>query len=235
VAFEAIRKSSTAPEIVVEQILKKLQSGEITTGARLPSQRALAQSFGVGRSSMREALNALAVMGYLDVQQGRGTFIAQELPDANPSISKLQAALKAGSLLDVIELRETLECKAAELAAERSESRHLRRLKQALRDMEESQADYRRFLQADVEFHITLAEATTNQIFSELVRFLLEKVVGHHETFKTTLISLEYRSHSIRTLKQVLACIKREDGRGAAEWMREHLNAIRRELKDIIL
>jgi len=235
VAFEAIRKSSTAPEIVVEQILKKLQSGEITTGARLPSQRALAQSFGVGRSSMREALNALAVMGYLDVQQGRGTFIAQELPDANPSISKLQAALKAGSLLDVIELRETLECKAAELAAERLESRHLRRLKQALRDMEDSQADYRRFLQADVAFHITLAEATTNQIFSEIVRFLLEKVVGHHETFKTTLISLEYRSHSIRTLKQVLACIKREDGRGAAEWMREHLNAIRRELKDIIL
>jgi GntR family transcriptional repressor for pyruvate dehydrogenase complex len=233
VAFEAIRKSS-APEIVVEQILKQLQSGEITTGARLPSQRALAQSFGVGRSSMREALNALAVMGYLDVQQGRGTFIAQQLPDANPSISKLQAALKAGSLLDVIELRETLECKAAELAAERSDSRHLRRLEQALRDMEESQGDYRRFLQADVEFHITLAEATTNQIFSEIVRFLLEKVVGHHETFKTTLISLEYRSHSIRTLKQVLACIKREDGRGAAEWMREHLNAIRRELKDIL-
>jgi GntR family transcriptional repressor for pyruvate dehydrogenase complex len=234
VDFEAVRKSSTAPEIVAEQILKKIQSGEIATGVRLPSQRALAQSFGVGRSSMREALNALAVMGYLDVQQGRGTFIAQQLPDANPSISKLQAALKAGSLLDVIELRETLECKAAELAAERSDSRHLRRLEQALRDMEESQGDYRRFLQADVEFHITLAEATTNQIFSEIVRFLLEKVVGHHETFKTTLISLEYRSHSIRTLKQVLACIKREDGRGAAEWMREHLNAIRRELKDIL-
>ncbi len=233
-AFEAIRKSITAPEIVVEQILTKLQSGEIATGARLPSQRALAQSFGVGRSSMREALNALAVMGYIDVQQGRGTFIAQQLPDATPPVSKLQAALKAGSLLDVIELRETLECKAAELAAERSDSRHLRRLEQALRDMEDREEDYRRFLQADVEFHITLAEATTNQIFSEIVRFLLEKVVGHHETFKTTLISLEYRSHSIRTLKQVLACIKREDGRGAAEWMREHLNAIRRELKDIL-
>jgi GntR family transcriptional repressor for pyruvate dehydrogenase complex len=231
VAFEAVRKS-TAPEIVVEQILKKLQSGEITTGARLPSQRELALSFGVGRSSMREALNALAVMGYLDVQQGRGTFIAQELPGTSPSISKLQAALKAGSLLDVIELRETLECKAD--SAERAESLHLRRLNQALRDMEDSRENYRRFLQADVEFHTTLAEATTNQIFSEILRFLLEKVVGHHETFKTTLISLEYRSRSIHTLKQVLACVKREDGRGAAEWMREHLNAIRRELRHYI-
>jgi len=233
VVFETIRKN-TAPEMVIEQMMKKISAGEIAAGSRLPSQRDLALSFGVGRSSIREALNALAVMGYLDVQQGRGTFIAGELPGADPSVTQLKAALQAGSLLDLIELRETLECKAAELAAERSESRHLRRLEQALRDMEESQEDYRRFLQSDVEFHLTLAEATSNQIFSEMLRFLLEKVVGHHETFKTTLITSEYRSHSIRTLKQVLACIEREDGRGAAEWMRDHLNAIRRELKDIL-
>ena len=60
--FETIRKN-TAPEMVVEQILKKIGSGEIASGSRLPSQRELAVSFGVGRSSIREALNALAVMG----------------------------------------------------------------------------------------------------------------------------------------------------------------------------
>ena len=106
--FETIRKN-TAPEMVVEQMLKKISSGEIATGARLPSQRELAQSFGVGRSSIREALNALAVMGYLDVQQGRGTFITRELPGTDPSMAKLKTALEAGSLLDLIELRETLE------------------------------------------------------------------------------------------------------------------------------
>jgi len=79
VVFETIRKN-TAPEMVVEQLMKKISSGEIAAGSRLPSQRDLALSFGVGRSSIREALNALAVMGYLDVQQGRGTFIAGELP-----------------------------------------------------------------------------------------------------------------------------------------------------------
>ena len=77
--FEAVRRN-TAPEMVVEQILHKISTGELPPGTRLPAQRDLAVSFGVGRSSIREALNALAVMGYLDVQQGRGTFIAEEFP-----------------------------------------------------------------------------------------------------------------------------------------------------------
>jgi GntR family transcriptional repressor for pyruvate dehydrogenase complex len=231
--FEAIRKS-TAPEMVVEQLLCKIRSGEIPPGSRLPSQRDLALSFGVGRSSIREALNALAVMGHLDVQQGRGTFVSSRMPGTDPSLQKLKAALKAGSLLDVIELRETLECKAAELAAERIESRQLVRLKQALREMEESANDYRRFFKADLEFHTILSEATVNRVFSEMLSFLLEKVTEHHDQFQTRLLSSEYRAHSIRTLKQVLACLEREDGRGAAEWMRDHLNAIRRELKDIL-
>jgi GntR family transcriptional repressor for pyruvate dehydrogenase complex len=232
-AFETIRRN-TAPEMVVEQLLRKIKSGEIPPGSRLPSQRDLAMDFGVGRSSIREALNALAVMGHLDVQQGRGTFIADKIPGADPSLQKLKAALKAGSLLDVIELRETLECKAAELAAERIESRQLVRLKQALREMEESADDYHRFFKADLEFHTSLSKATTNLVFSEMMSFLLEKVAEHHGQFQTRLLSSEYRAHSIRTLKQVLACLERVDGRGAAEWMRDHLNAIRRELKDIL-
>jgi GntR family transcriptional repressor for pyruvate dehydrogenase complex len=231
--FETIRKN-TAPEMVVEQMLKKIGSGEIAAGARLPSQRDLAQSFGVGRSSIREALNALAVMGYLDVQQGRGTFIARELPGTDLSMSKLKTALAAGSLLDLIELRETLECRAAELAAERIEPRHFNLLRQSLRDMEESAEDYQRFLKSDLQFHTIVAEATGNRIFSEMLRFLLGKVVSHHEKFKTSQLSADYRTHSIRTFQQILACLEKEDGRGAAESMREHLNAIRRELKDIL-
>ena len=231
--FEAIRKNK-APEMVVQQLLQKIASGEITSGSRLPSQRDLATSFGVGRSSIREALNALVVMGYLDVQHGRGTFISRELPVVDVSVSKLKTALHAGSLLDLIELRETLECRAAELAAERAEGRQLTGLRQALREMEDSANDYQRFFKADLEFHTVLAEATANRVFSEMLRFLLGKVVDHHEKFKTSLLSPDYRAHSVRTLKQVLAGLEREDGRAAAEWMRDHLNAIRRELKEIV-
>ena len=231
--FETIRKN-TAPEMVVEQMTKKIKAGEIAAGSRLPSQRDLAIRFGVGRSSIREALNALSVMGYLDVQQGRGTFVARELPGADLSARQFKSALQAGNLLDLIELREALECRAAELAVERIEASQLKQLKQCLREMEESPDDYSRFFKADLEFHRLLSEATANRIFSEMLRFILSKVSDQHEKFKTSLLSPDYRAHSIHTLKQVLACLEREDGRGAAEWMRDHLNAIRRELRDIL-
>jgi DNA-binding FadR family transcriptional regulator len=59
-------------------------------------------------------------------------------------------------------------------------------------------------------------------------------VVAQQEKFKTNLLSPAYRSHSIDTFRQMLGCLRREDGPGAAGWMREHLNAIRQELKDIL-
>ena len=232
-AFETIRRN-TAPEMVVAQVLKKISSGEIPAGSRLPSQQELAQSFGVGRSTIREALNALAVMGYLDVQQGRGTFVTKELPGGDLSGVKLRTAFQAASLLDIIELRETLECRAAELAAERIEAGQIKKLKQSLAEMKKHIDDYDGFLKADLAFHMVIAEATANQIYSQILRFLLEKVVEHHNRFKTSLLSADYRAHSIHTFEQILACLEQEDGPKAAEWMRDHLNAIRQELKDIL-
>lgn len=231
--FEAIRKSS-APEMVVEQILKKIASGELRAGARLPAQRELAARFGVGRSSVREALNALSVMGYLEVHQGRGTFIAAEPPGDGPPVAKLRAALRAGSLLDLMEVREALECRAAELAARRAESGHLRRMREALKKMEADPVDYGRFLEADIDFHTVLAQATGNPVFSEMLALVLKKVVGHHEALRTGRLSPEYRERSVVTLRQVLDRIRREDGAGAAAGMQDHLNAIRTELKAIL-
>jgi GntR family transcriptional repressor for pyruvate dehydrogenase complex len=231
--FEAIRKS-TAPEMVVQQILKRINTGEISTGSRLPPQRDLAQSFGVGRSTIREALNALAVMGYLEAQQGRGTFVTKDLPEDDPSVVKLKAAFRAASLLDIIELRESLECRAAELAAERIETDQLKKLKKLLQEMKKGLNEYSSFLKADMAFHMVVAEATANGIYCEMLGFIFQKVIKHHKRFKTNLLSMEYRVHSIRTFQQILSCFEREDGRGAAKWMRDHLNAIRQELKDIL-
>lgn len=231
--FEAIRKS-TAPEKVVEQILQKLKKGDLQPGGQLPSQRELAQLLGVGRSSVREAVNALTVMGYLDVRQGKGTFIRHELPATDPSIDKLSAALQAGSFFDLTEARELLECKSAELAAERADEVHIRNLRQVMARVEQTEKEYAIFLQADIDFHVSLAEATHNVVICELTRLVLEKVVAHHSGFKTKLISPEYRQRSIHSARQVVEHVARGEGRAAAEWMRLHLHAIRAELKDII-
>ncbi len=231
--FEAIQRSS-APDKVAEQLLARIKSGELAPGTRLPPQRELARQFGVGRSSVREALNALAVMGFLEVFQGKGTFVAREIPGSDPTAAALRAAFQAESLLDLLELREALECRAAELAAERIESGQLAGLRRCLQALEHAGDDYPAFLAADFEFHRRLCEASGNRAFAEIVNPLLSRVAEEHERLKTGLLSRGYREHSVRTLKQLIACLEREDGRGAREWMRDHLNAIRSELKDVL-
>jgi GntR family transcriptional repressor for pyruvate dehydrogenase complex len=232
-AFESIRRSS-APEMVVEQILKKLKDGELQPGSQLPSQREMAQLFGVGRSSVREATNALAVMGYLEVQQGKGTFIRDNLPSTDFSTAHLNAALKAGSLLDLMEARELLECKSVELAAERAGTEHIRRMKAALAKAEDSRADYPAFLKADLEFHISLAEATENVVICEMMKLVVEKVLEHHSRLRTAHLSKDFRRVSIETARMIIEHLEKGEGQEAAQYMRDHLNAIKTELKDII-
>ncbi len=232
-AFETIRKS-TAPEMVVEQILKKLQIGELQPGSQLPSQRELAQHLGVGRSSVREAINALAVMGYLEVLQGKGTFIRQELPSTDMSTTQLKAALEAGSIFDLMEARELLECKSAELAAERLDHQHLQRLQKAHHKIANSGEDYQQFLEADLEFHYVLAEATGNAVICEMMKLVIEKVVAHHARLKTKLLSQRFRDYSIETAEKVVQHVANNEGDLAAGFMRKHLNAINSELKDIV-
>ena len=231
--FKTIRKSS-APEMVAEQILDQIKGGELVPGDRLPPQRELATLLGVGRSSVREAINALAVMGYLDVAQGRGTYIAADLPDADAALFQFEAALKAGNILDLMDVRVLLECRTARLAAERAEGPKIENLAQAIRGMHQCAADYASFLAADMQFHRALAEASENPILSELIHLILEKVVDHHLQLRTTRLSAGYREVSIETAEKIAAAVGAGDGETAVDWMERHLHAIKGELKDIL-
>jgi len=232
--FESIRKSS-APEMVVEQVLEKIKTGELIPGSRLPAQRDLARIMGVGRSSVREAINALVVMGYLEAIHGSGTFIRRELPAEDLSANRFDAALKAGSIFDLMEAREVLECRSAALAAERADAKQVRKLKKVVERVGATDNDYYIFLQADMDFHDCLAEATGNVVICEMTRLVLDKVVNHHARLRTTKLSPEYRRFSIRSAEKVVESIEKGDGKNAAHWMSRHLNAIEKELKEIVV
>ncbi len=231
--FETIRKSS-APEMVAEQIIEKIAAGELGPGTQLPSQRDLAQMLGVGRSSIREAVNALVVMGYLVPLQGKGTFVKDDLPTADPGIEKLNAAFSTGSIFDLMEARELLECRSAALAAERADPGQIRDLKAAMQAVAGTEKEYAIFLDADIRFHAAVADAAGNVVLRELTKLLLEKVVAHHHELKTALLPPAYREVSIRTAARIVDAIEAGSGKDAARWMARHLNAIRDELKNII-
>lgn len=220
--------------MVAAQIIEKIANGELTPGSCLPSQRDLAQALGVGRSSVREAINALVVMGYLAPIQGKGTFIRKILPEVDPGMEKLNAAFSTGSIFDLMEARELLECRLAGLAADRADSAQILDLKDALRQVSQTEKAYALFLDADIRFHEAVAEAAGNVILCELSKWLLEKVAAHHRALKTARLSKEYREISIRTATRVVEAIEAGNVNEASLWMGRHLDAIRDELKEIL-
>lgn len=231
--FKTIRKSS-APEMVAEQIIEKITDGELTPGTCLPSQRDLARLLGVGRSSVREAINALVVMGYLEPMQGKGTFIKDVLPESYSRMDKLNTAFSTGSIFDLMEARELLECRLAGLAAERADSTLVLALKETLHKVAQTEKVYAIFLDADIRFHEAVAEAAGNVVLCELSKVLLEKVVAHHHALKTARLSSEYRETSIQTATRVVEAIEAGNADHASLWMARHLGAIRDELKEVL-
>jgi GntR family transcriptional regulator, transcriptional repressor for pyruvate dehydrogenase complex len=127
-------RTSLSDEIV-EQIIDLISRDVLKPGERLPSERELCKKFGVGRTSLREALRSLAVMGILDGRVGEGTFVSTN------NKKYLEKTLQWGLLLDrkkvedLIETRLMLESQTAFLASQRATKQNLQEIGQTLRGM----------------------------------------------------------------------------------------------------
>ncbi len=232
-AFKTIKKDS-APDLVVRQILKQIDSNALPPGSQLPSQRELAALLGVGRSSIREAVNALVVLGYLLPIQGKGTYIREDLPGSDEGMGKLADAFQAGSILDLMEARTMLECRSAALAAERGEAAQVENIRAALLEIPDEDEGYTVFLRADLAFHYAVAEAANNGVVREMTRLVLDKLKTHHAALNTELLSRAYRQESIQSAAKVAEAVEAGDPDSAAQWMARHLSAINMELGKLI-
>jgi len=225
---------TTTVESVVEIILNQLKDGKIKAGGSLPSQRRLAISLGVSRSTIREAVNTLSGMGCLTSVQGKGTFIRQSVPSGVCLTPRWGSSFTGGTILELMEARELLESKSAELAATRASKEDLRQVHAAVQRIGRSGDDVSRFFDADLEFHLALAKASGNQTIFEMIKVLIEKVLSYHKHFRAT-SSPEVRAATYKTACRLLTCLKRGQGSEAAAEMRNHLNLVSTQLREITL
>jgi GntR family transcriptional repressor for pyruvate dehydrogenase complex len=230
--FDAIRIHS-APEALVEAIIKQIKAGELEPGTCLPSQRQLAKMFGVGLGSVREAIKILNVMGYLEVIRGKGTFISPDASTAEKPVSPLNKALEAVSLADLMKAREMVECACARMAADAADEVGIERLKESTEAMEASFQDTETFYELDFVFHIAVAEATNNKALLEIVKLLVDRAHNHIGFMKDSLgISMPLNvERAVQTACNITAFIVAGDGKSAGEEMRRHLNIVNWELE----
>lgn len=159
---------SSAVSDIVSQLVSRILAGDIPPGGKLPPERKLAESLGVGRSAIREALKALDLLGLIEIRQGDGTYLSQGTSSLLPQVVEWGMLLGTPQTLDLIETRAHLEGILAKLAAERVTDQEIGDLRVCLTQMgaAESATDFAR---ADADFHLTIATAARNQVLSDIL------------------------------------------------------------------
>lgn len=176
--------TQTLSDHVARAILESIAAGQIQPGDRLPPQRALAQTFDVGMSVIREAIQRLEALHVVDAEPGSGTTIRpfRWLPLIyDPSL--FQMAVERIGIADLWEARRLLEGQIVHLAVQRATDADLAAIEDVLRQAEAGPDDYDCHHILNREFHLALARAAKNQVLEDLVAPLLDirfgGVVGH--------------------------------------------------------
>lgn len=212
-------------EIVLQQLKEQIESGKLAPGQRLPSVVELAAQFGVGRSTLREALSALKAMGWLSIQHGGGTFVSQTLPDSGEKFDLFE---KAQSVQELLQVRKIMETGTTALAAKQRNADDLAIMASILTRMEEHVGDEEISEQADVEFHLMIARAAHNSLATGLMESLSSRIQA---TMKDTRLLWFFSEHaSARQLmmehRLIYQAILEQNETLAAERMKQHLEKV---------
>ena len=164
-----LERRQTPSEQVTQQLLGYLLSGHAQPGTRLPSERRLAERLGVGRSAVREAIKSLSLLGLLEVRQGSGAYLSGHTSDLLPRVLEWGLLLGEPSMRDIIELRHHLEVTASGLAAERANTEDVQQLRALIERMGEAGTKVPAYVDADINFHLRLAQAGGNAVLASLL------------------------------------------------------------------
>jgi GntR family transcriptional regulator, transcriptional repressor for pyruvate dehydrogenase complex len=219
-ALRPVRRSRLYEE-VVERLRELIDVQGLKPGDRLMSERDLAERLGVSRTSVRQALTALEVMGLVRIRHGGGVFLAR--PKAVvPSLAS-ELVDRYEQLPAVIEVREAIETQTSRLAARRREDADLHAMRAALERMEAAIESGDDPADADAEFHTAIVQAARNPLLARLWADLAEPI---DQTRRASLARPGRPPHSLAAHRAILDAIEREDEDGAAASMREHLAVV---------
>jgi len=211
-------------EQIVGQIEQRVISGELKAGDQLPSENELAKQFAVSRTAVREAIKALQEKRLVEVRPGRGTFITNGMPDARRhSLGLLMKFGSVNGFSNLVEVREILEPEIAALAATRITEEYVTAMREAVEIMDTALDNVDVFVEADLDFHLALAEATQNPIIPILMDSIIDLLREHRKRIGLTSGGLRRgQSHH----KKILDAIIQRDPQAARQSMQNHLQQV---------
>lgn len=221
-------------EWVARDLDRQIGEKKWHVGDKLPSVVELAEHYGVGRSTIREALSALRAKGLLDIRQGGGTYIKEPELREEEAFFAEDWMNRAESLRHVLEVRKVLETGCAGLAARHRTEADLSAMRETLERMRSDLNDEGAGEQADIRLHTLIARATHNPALIEMMASLLDRYHGSMKDTRALWFYAERRSAErlLEEHTQIVAAIQDGDERKAAARMKEHLVKVENVLRE---
>lgn len=224
--FEAIRRNKVYEEVarqIERLILKKLQPGD-----KLPSERELAETLGVSRGSIRDAIRSLELLGLVEPRQGAGTIVREVTADAlvNPLANML--VRQREQVVELLDFRKMLEPPLAGRAATHASSEEISELEEILERQEAKLNKGNLAIDEDSDFHYTVALASGNTVVLKLLDVLMDML---RDTRERSLQLAGRPQKSLAGHKRILSAIKRQDAVAATAAMRRHIE----DVEEIVL
>jgi len=225
--FEAVRKTKLYEE-VARQIERLILEGGLKPGDKLPPERELAETFEVSRSSVRDAIRTLELMGLVEPRQGEGTVVRDLSAESllNPLATML--VRKRELVGELLEVRKMIEPPLAARAATHASPEDVAYLEDILRRQKEKVRRGELAIEEDSEFHYTIATAAKNSVVLKVLDVLMDLLRESRER------SLQVEGRLQRSFaghQRIFSAIKRRDAAAAEAAMHRHLE----EIEDVIL
>jgi DNA-binding FadR family transcriptional regulator len=215
-------------ETVAEQLLTAIR--ELPPGTKVPSERELTKELGVGRSTVREALNGLAMLGIVEIRHGQGVFVTGD-PAQVSEPSAVTSALERGVTHEFIEARLIVEVEVARLAARRRTDEDLARLSAALVEQEARlKGEIGALVDVAASFNVLLAEAAHNEVLAAMIQSFVSLMVERGPR----VYSLEgFGEWDLQEHRGLFDAVRDRDGERAARLMREHIEELARRYRAV--
>jgi len=224
--FESVRRAKVYEEVarqIERLILKKLQPGD-----KLPSERELAETLGVSRSSIRDAIRSLELMGLVEPRQGAGTVVLEISIESlvNPLANTLKR--KEELIGELLDFRKMLEPPLAARAASHASADEISEMEEILDRQQEKLRQGESAIAEDSEFHYSVALASRNSVVLKVLDTLMDLL---RDTRERSLQVEGRQQKSLAGHRRILAAIKRHDGEAAKAAMRRHIE----DVEEIVL
>jgi len=215
-------------ESVLKRIVELIKNGDLKPGDKLPSIQLFSQKLQVGASSVREALKQLQVMGIIAIKQGEGTFVKEKVGvDSLSSYIGYLLDLKKPDILYLVEARKIIERGTVALAAERASEDEINKLDNIIQRMKEIIDNPKEFAIENVNFHLTVAEASKNPILTIIFNSVYDLFIKEQQVVAKM---LNLKSESIESHINIWTAIKNHNINKAIKEMEKHLNHVQKAI-----